>query len=203
MPALTALNTDADAAHKGWHIETIYEYHARTLLMLIEFLTLNFRDAAGLPGDVKAVTDAEDQSQYRGVRNVYMSSYRGSTANAFGFNTWGFAYSLAYSVYTLARAADMYYAVGVARSSAWSDTPQQVQTLLKGYYENLGIEISLIFLPDTFGSATVLNIGVPMQRASVDFSLTAVMATGGGATTVSGGSGDVAYNVTRINKHTM
>jgi hypothetical protein len=157
-PALTQADwlndLSGDPAHTGWHVQSIWEYHLLTLLMLIEYRTLALTPIlnAELPNPLPATASDPSMISYRGIRNPFIT---GSVARASqgGVIVQGFGngyLGLPDNITNRVTRSWSYGAVGGATA---------VDSIKRGWDSAFGCDIELAFLPGVEGLGLNVTVG--------------------------------------------
>jgi hypothetical protein len=72
------LNTEADSDHKGWALQSVYEKALITLLMLVEWKTVDF--ASKLPSLVPSTFNPSDHQSYSQYRGIYLPFFNAAVS---------------------------------------------------------------------------------------------------------------------------
>jgi hypothetical protein len=146
------LNTNADASHSGWHVENVYEYALRTLMVIMEFKRF----------DVQSVLSAENDNFNFNVNNPSKRQWRGFfdpflATNSAGIVLIGFKRSrlsgdhdIRIGLPTNPETLATLYTSDFGGTNA--NSAQPIDTFKTGYNSSIECDLDLLFIPDTTGN---------------------------------------------------
>jgi hypothetical protein len=153
------LNTNEDATHSGWHIENVYEYALRVLMMIMEFKRFDVQNAmTGTSLNANDPVNSVDRRKWHGIYDPFSdnSGLAGTVLIGFSRDRAAAGNALNIGIPTNPETFVTLQSTfgGTDRNSAYA-----IDTFKTGYNSILECDLDLLFIPDTVGIGTGATSG--------------------------------------------